>query len=295
MAKAWANLMQNLKREKLMSISNMTVMTITFLLLGIFINVIVFSQTALKYLEQQAQITVFFKLDFPDANIQAFKDSVEKDSRVSRVNYVSKDEAITIFKELNKDQPVLLESIGPGILPASLEVSAKNISDLKVLAADYSKVDGVEDVRFFEDVISRFKFWSTLVYIVGFVLVASFFVISYSVIIAALRTTINSKGMELEIMKLVGASDAYVKNPLVHQGVFFGVVSASFGAIIVLILDIALYMLGIFKQGVTLGFLPDIMINLLVFAFVLAVILVGSGFLLGYFGSTSAIKKYLKY
>ena len=295
MAKEWSNLIQNLKREKLMSLSNITVMTITFLLLGIFINVIVFSQTALKYLEQQAQITVFFKLDLPEENIQSIRANIAKDSRVSNVSYISKEDAINIFKELNKDQPVLLESITPGILPASLEVSAKNISDLKAMSAEYSKIDGVGEVRFFEDVISRFKLWSTGVYLVGFLFVVAFFVISYSVVIAALRTTINSKGMELEIMKLVGASDSYVKTPLIYQGVFFGVISATISALIILIMDILLYSFGIFKQGVTLGFLPGIMINLIVFAAILVVILIASGFLLGYFGSNSAIKKYLKY
>jgi cell division transport system permease protein len=293
--KEWTHLIQNLKREKLMSLSNMFVMTITFLLLGVFINVIVFTQTALKYLEQQAQVTVFFKDDFSEQYIMDFKAGLEKDSRIAAVSYISKEEALRIFKEINKDEPILLESISAGILPASLEVSAKNIASLKLLSEEFRQKDGVEEVRFFEDVIARFKMWSTVIYIVGFLLVVIFFVISYSVIIGTLRTTINSKGMELEIMKLVGASDSYVKNPLVYQGVFFGLVSSSIAALIMLIVGIVLTALGVFSQGVTLGFLPGIMINVLVFTFILVLVLILSGFLLGYYGSGAAIKKYLKY
>lgn len=295
MANLWSNLTQILKREKLMSISNMLVMTITFLLLGIFTYIVVFSQTSLKYLEQQAQVTIFFKDDFSEESILTFQDTLKSDPRIAKVNYVSKEEALKIFKEINKDEPILLESISAGILPASIEVTSKNISQLKLLAEEFQSANGVEEVRFFEDVISKFRFWSTIIYLIGGLLVLIFLLISYSVIISALRTTINSKGKELEIMKLVGASDSYVKTPLIHQGVFYGVSSACIAAVIILILGVVFHVSGIFAQGITLGFLPGIFINTIVFALLLAMALIASGFLLGYFGSNSAIKQYLKY
>ena len=71
--KALKNLLANLKREKMLSVSNVLVMTFTFLFLGLFIFVVVWSQTALRYLEQQVQVSVFFKDDFSEANILALK------------------------------------------------------------------------------------------------------------------------------------------------------------------------------------------------------------------------------
>ena len=295
MAKIWVNLINTVRREKLMAISNVFVLTMTFLVLGIFIYIVAMSQTALHFLEQQAQVTVFFKDDFQEESILGLKSSLERDPRISAVKYVSKAEAFKIFTEINKDEPILLESITPDILPASLEIKTKSISDLSALASELSKKDGVEEIRFFKDVVERFRFWSNVVYIVGFVLVAMFLVISYSVVLATLRTTINSKGVELEIMKLVGASDSYVKTPLIMQGVFFGVISALIAGFLMVLWGLVTRSLSLFRAGMSFGFLPGISVNPLVFSFILALTLLLSGALLGYIGSYYAVKKYLKY
>ncbi|OGC78235.1 hypothetical protein A2619_02730 [candidate division WWE3 bacterium RIFOXYD1_FULL_39_9] len=263
--------------------------------MGTLIFVISGSQTALRYLEQQAQISIFFKDDFSEENILGFKSRLEEDGRIASVKYVSKNEAFEIFSQINKDEPVLLENISPSILPASLEVKALNIGDLRVLAEEFSQVDGVEEVRFFEDIIDRFKFWSNVIYIIGFVLVAVFSLISYSVIIATLRTTIHSKGIELEIMKLVGASNAYVKNPLVYQGVFLGFVSSFIAGVAMVMIGVIMKLYNMFDYGLTFGFLPRLYIQPLVFSLLLFVFLIFSGCLLGLLGSYTAVKRYLKY
>lgn len=295
MPKFWENLRRYLQKEKLMSVSNFLLMGITFLLLGLFIDVVVISQTALRYLEDQAQITIFFKDDFGENKILPLKANIEKDTRVASVTYVSKEEALRIFKEINKNEPVLLESISASILPASLEVKAKNIGNLEKLTNDYKSIDGVEEVRFYKDVVSRFASTSRAVYIVGFVLVVSFFLISYSVIISTLRTSINARGKELEVMKLVGASDAYVRDPFMYEGVFFSMVSAAAASVVIILLGVGIDRWGIFSKGLSIGFIPGFFINPIIFDAVLAFILLLSGFLLGYFGSKAAIKKYLKY
>lgn len=291
----WSVFMANIRKEKLLSVSNIMVMTVTFILLGLLINIIIFSQTALRYLEDQAQVTVFFKDDFGEDKITQLKDSLSGDKRISELTYVSKEEALRIFREINKDEPVLLESVTASILPASLEVHTSNISNLKPLAEELQIIEGVEEVRYFDDVVSAFKMWSTVIYIVGTVLVVMFFVISYSVIITALRTTINSKGTEFEIMKVVGASDDYVKAPLIHQGVFFSMISAAIASILMIFLGVAVTVAGLFPKGLALAFLPGVFFAPWIFSAVLTFILLLSGFLLGYLGSSAAIKKYLNY
>ncbi len=295
MAKIWESLTNYLKKEKLMSISSFLIMLATFLLLGIFINIVVLSQTMLRYLEEQAQITVFFKDEFGEDKILPFKEQLSSDERMSEVLYISKEEALRIFKEINKDQPVLLESISASVLPASLEIKTSNIADLDGLSDELRNKDGVEEVRYYKDVVQRFRSVSTAVYIVGIILVVSFFVISYSVVISSLRTAINSRGSELEVMKLVGASDSYVKNPFIYQGVFFSVISALGASIIIILLGFVMSKVGVLSKGLSLGFLPGLFISPVLFSLILSFILIISGFLLGYFGSSTAIKKYLKY
>jgi cell division transport system permease protein len=284
-----------LKKEKLLSASNILVMAVTFVLLGLFINIIVYTQTTLKYLEQQAQITIFFKDTTTQDQILTYKKNLEQDGRVMEVAYISKEDALKIFKDMNKDEPVLLESVSASILPASLEVKAKNIANLKTMTEDYKKLEGVEEVKYFEDVVSKFSKWSTIIYIISFVLVAIFLCVSYSVIIATLRTVINSRGQELEVMKLVGASDDYVKRPFIYQGIFYGFTASALSAVINIILNIVLDRFSIFSKGLAFGFIPGLFVHPVIFSAILCVILITFGTLLGYFGSLTAIKKYLNY
>ncbi len=284
-----------LQREKLLVVSNISVMTITFLVLGMFITTVAFSQTAIRRLEKQALVTVFFKDEFPEDNILALQKSLLTDERVAGVNYVSKQEAFEIFTELNKDDPILLESISASILPASLEIQAKSVDELPVLADEVSKIDGVEEVKFFKDVIERFKHWSNVIYILGFIIVALLLVISFTIVTVTLRITISSKGKELEVLKLVGASDDYVKKPLIQQGMFFGIFSGFVASLVIILISLVLQLSGVFTGSVEFAFLPNVLLNLITFAVSLSLVLVLSGALLGYFGSLAAIKKYLRY
>lgn len=293
--KAFNRSLDNIKKEKFLSLSNMFIMIVTFLILGMFITLIAMSQTAIRYLESQAQLTVFFKDDFSEVNILALRDKYINDTRIDTINYISKADAFKIFSEVNKDEPVLLESISENILPASLEIKTKNIKNLSPIYSEFSSIDGVDDIRFFKDVVDRFKFWSNVLYIGGFVLLAVFVFISYSIILYTLKATINAKGVELSVLKLVGASDAYVKNPFVYQGMLFGIISAGIAGLFILILAIIAFVTGFFRKSILLGLVYGISINPILFAVILCVLLMIFGGVLGYFGSASAVKKYLKY
>lgn len=289
------NTLNNMKREKMMSITNIFIMTLTFLILGVFIMVVGTTQTIIRSLERQAQVTIFFKDDFTEDKILELKGRLHDDARITNVEYVSKEDAYNIFKELNKDDPVLLDSVTSSILPASLEVKALDLADLPKLAEEFNQLDGVEEVRFFEDVISRFRNFSNIAYIIGFALAFVFLIVSYTVVLSTLRMTIHSKGTELEIMKLVGATNPYVRVPLIYQGIFYGLV-ASFVSGAVLVLSVVV--LGHFTflpQTFEFGMLPNFEISRLIFAFSLWFLLVVSGMLLGYLGSAFAVKRYLKY
>ncbi|MBN1162910.1 hypothetical protein JXA34_04175 [Patescibacteria group bacterium] len=295
MASTWQNVLSNVKRERLLSISNIVIMSVTFMLLGVLVYVVALSQTALRYLERQAQVTVFFEDTFSEQDILNMRNNLMKDLRVLDVKYVSKADAFKLFTEINKDEPILLESISEDILPASLEIKTVEVADLKALADEISSVEGVEEVRFFENVVAKFIFWSNLIYIVGTVLVVLFLLISYSVVMVTLRTTINSKGIELEIMKLVGASDTYVKRPLIFMGVLFGFVSAVVAGSFSVILGFVMSRMPVFSSGISLFFLHQISLTPVVFSFVLFSVLLFSGILLGYLGSYTAVRRYLKY
>lgn len=286
---------ESLKREKLLTLSNIGVMAFTFLIFGTFITLVALTQTGIRTLEKQAQISLFFKDEFPETDILALKAKLEGDERMAQVTYVSKEDALKLFVEENKDDPILLEAASADILPASLEIRTKDIADLNVMAEELIILDGVEEVVYRQDVIERFKYWSNIVYTLGFILSVVLLLISFAVVLITLRITINAKGKELEILKLVGASDDYVKKPLIHQGLFFGISSSLIASIVLLIISVLLQIVGLITGKIEFSFLPDIGIHFLAFILGVCLILIISGLILGYFGSLTAIKKYLKY
>lgn len=159
MSRALSRTMHYVNNEKLFTFSNLVVMVLTFLVFGLFILLEVFSQTLLDKLEKEVAVTVFFKDEYDEKKILDLKSKIEMDERVYSVKYVSKEDAFAIFKELNKDEPLLLESVTANVLPASLEIRAHDVSKLGELSEEYSKLDGVEGVKYFKDIIERFNKW----------------------------------------------------------------------------------------------------------------------------------------
>ena len=181
------------------------------------------------------------------------------------------------------------------ILPASLEIKTNNLADMTPLADTLSKNAGVEEVKFFKDVIDKFRFWSNLVYGISGFLAFVFIIIAFVVIVVSLRITISLKKTELEIMKLVGAADRYVRSPLLLQGVLFGVTSALITSLLSILITIILLITHVASPSFTFSLIFGIQVSLVLYIVILVAFMLVSGFLLGYFGSSFAVKKYLKY
>ena len=297
MSQALNKVLHSANKEKLFTASNLVVMILTFLVFGLFVLLEVFSQTLLDKLEKEATVTVFFKDDFEERRILDLKAKLEMDERVFSIKYVSKDDAFAIFKELNKDEPLLLESVTASVLPASLEVKAYDVGTLDDLSEEYSKLEGVEGVKFFKDIIERFNQWRTGLSIGVGVILAILLFVSFSIVVSTIRTAISLRGPEYEILKLVGASDDFVKKPLVYQGVMYGGVSAFIASIVYALLLLGGELGGVFKSLnlSDLVLFSNFSVPIWGFALMLICILTVSGILLGFLSSVSAIKNYLKY
>jgi cell division transport system permease protein len=294
-SKALDTAIHSIKRDKFLSAAIVLTLMTTFLVLGSFLTTFVFTQTGIRRLEEGVLVSAYFKNDVPEENIMLAKAKLEKDPRVTQANYVSKEEAFKIFTEINKDDKLLLESVTASILPASIEVRTVKISDIEVMANELRSFDGVEDVRFFKDAVNNFRGWSRVINLTGLVLVGVFLFISFSVVVVALRLTISSKGTEISILRLVGASDRFIKRPLILQALIYSLVSAVIASIILL----AVLNLFVYEAFTGLGqlslvaFVPSLVVGSFAYSLLLVLFLIGSALLLGYLGSLTAIKKYL--
>lgn len=287
--KTFKTAVEYIRRHRWLTLTSLLVMILTFFLTSVFVVAAFFSDKILKELEARPQITAYFRDDASEPEILAVKKKLEDTGLTSSVDYVSKEEALQIFMGLSQENPALLEGISSNVLPASLEVKAKNLSDLPRLAELLEPEPLLEDLQFYKDVVEKFRRLTETVRLLGLGLVGILSLISVSIVLTTIGTTIASRGEEIEIMRLVGASDWQIRGPFLLQGALLGVVSAAISVVLLYLLFPLLLprvsgaLAGISLPTLTPTFLLGLFLGEVVFG-----ALVGSG------GSWVAVRKYLR-
>ena len=287
----------NFWRNGWLSTATVLIMTVTLLAwTSIFLlNVVLTS--VLGVLEQKVDISVYFNLDAKEADILALKSKLDNLEEVKNVEYVSAGEALEVFKKRHSDDDILLKSVQE-LSDNPLEAS------LNVLAQDASKYETV--VSFlgqnqFGNIISKINYAENKIVIdrlgniigvlrqsglaAGLILALIAFLVAFNTV----RLAIYSSREEITIMKLVGASNRFVRGPFIVEGVLHGLVSSAF-AFMVIIPGVAVIGPKLFN------FLPEInLVNYLGDNFwQLLFFQTLGGIILGVFSSWFAIRKYLK-
>jgi len=290
------NLIQFLKKEKVISTISILAIFVSFTLLSFIISFSVLSNTAMNFLQKQVQVRVFFKDSYSQESILALKAELEKDPRIMEVGFTSKEDALRIFKDLSKNDPILQESLTSNILPASLEIRAIDVKDLDDISTEFSGREYVDSVKYLKDIKDTFKYYSSIITIVSFILFVLFFTVSFGIILSTIRINIFQKKEEIETMKIVGASDDFIQRPFIHQGVVYSMIGSFLSgllAFIVLILMYASNTLGL-KDLRDVYIVGNFKISFVAFAIILVLVINLFGYLLGRFGSKAAVDTYLK-
>ena len=287
-----------IRRSPYQAISAILTMYLTILMGGFFLSGSVASALVLNYFERKPQIVVFLK-DKTDKNeADSLSNTIRSTGKVSDIKYISKDEALSIYKEQYKEDPLLVEMVTADILPSSLEISANDPKYLLELEEIINKSGAVENVIYQKDVVDALLMWTNAIRITGMVLAGLLAIDSFLVIIMVIGMKIALRKDEVEILKLVGASPWYIRFPFIIEGALYGL-SGSTLAFITLI-----SLLLIYRQQILtfLSVIPEIYLVLsnpgstmfFIFAAVFYGILAGFGILLGIIGSLASVGRYLR-
>lgn len=223
---------RNIRRTPYQALAASMVMFLTFLTLSSFLILALGSEKVLRFYESKPQAIAFFKDGTTDTDVQAIQNALSQTGKITKFKYVSKEEALKIYQDRNKNNPTLLELVTANILPASLEISAFTPEDLKPIAEIVKKEPVVEDVVFPEDVVSALSQTTRLIRIVGGSVVGFLITFSTLIIIMIIGFKIRIKREEIEIMKLLGASTWFIRMPFVLEGMFYAMVGAFLGWLI---------------------------------------------------------------
>lgn len=280
---------KNIRRTPFQAIAASGIMFLTFFALLSFLILALGSQATLRYFESKPQVIAFFKEGTTAQDVSAIENALMGESRVTKLKFVSKEEALQIYQEKNKSDPALLELVTANILPASLEVSTQNPEDLTPIAEILKREPVVSEVIVPEDVVATLTSITGIIRMVGGATVAFLLLFSTLIIVMIIGFKIRIKRNEIEIMRLLGASSSFIRNPFILEGMFYGVSGATLAWILSYTL---LWYFTPFLQGY-LGEVQLLPINPVFMLILLAASLFIAG-LIGGVGSLFAVRRYLK-
>lgn len=209
------------------------VMTITLVIFSILALVFGIIQFSIGQVTSRVDISVYFKPGTAESTIEQFRDGLKKQPKIAEVNYTSAEEALADFKAAHaRDQLILdsLDELSDNPLPATVQVKANKIEDYPTIADSIQNGGYKEHISKvnFEDnrlLIERFDKASRFIVVGGLVLVTIFSIIAILVIFNTITLTIYNRKEEVEIMRLVGATNWYIRGPFIIESLLYSVVA----------------------------------------------------------------------
>lgn len=281
----------HIRRSPFQSLIAILVMFFSFLILNVFLIFSNGMSSVLKYFETKPEITIFLKDGLDRNTVEDIQKELSNYSSIREIKFISKEKAFDIYKQQNKDNPMLTEMVTASILPASFEVSVSDPNVLEQIALNFSnKKDKVDEIIYQKDVIKSILVWTTNIRKIGIVAVSTFSVLSFLIIFVVIGMKITNRKDEINVSRLLGASNFYVKKPFLIEGLIYGAVGSLFGSAVVII-NTVYFSTNINKFFDPVTFVtidPVFYLYLLTFSLVL-------GSFIGYLASWLGVRRYIKF
>ena len=283
-SRAW----QGFWRNAAMSLAATATMTLMLLLLAGFWIIQAGFLASLSYVEDKVGVVADLEDGAGSSQLTALQADLRELPEVTSVVYVSKEEALHRYREEREaqGQQDLTPFLPDNPLPASLEVKLRSPEDYRVVAEFLTVSPIVDKVQNIQDTTDRLIQLSTFLRTFGLVLLAVIGAIVLFIIINTIRLAVLNRAEEIEVMRLVGASDAFIRWPFVFEGALVGL----FGAAVTMAV-----LVGAAEplSGFMVGFFDILPINVGSISRDVTLLIVGAGTGLGVFGAWVSVRTYL--
>jgi cell division transport system permease protein len=282
--------LKNIRLNLLMSITAITTTFICIVVLGVGLLASSHVEGVIGSVREDVSVEAYFPPDATDEEIGEITNTVEGWPEVASVNYISEEEALATFKETFADRPELYENLDPGVLPASLQIQLENPTEAEVVAQRLEEEQGFSDenLSYPQQTIDRLNSLTSAMIWGLYGATILFLIASILLISNAIRLSIFARRKEIEVMKLVGASDSFVRTPFVFEGMVQGLIGAGLAALTVVWLNF----LFIDWARDALPFVPisGDAVNTILILLVLVIV----GVAIGVLGSFLSVTRYLR-
>ncbi len=287
---------KNIVRNWMFSLASIVTMAACIFIFGIFYSIVTNVNHMVKGVEGDVSMTVFFEKDVGDAVIDDVGRRIQERPEVSEIKFVSAEEAWEGFQEQyfgdSKEAAEGFQDDNPLANSASYEVYVNQIEKQSDLVSYIESLEGVREVRHSESAVRTLGTFNRLIATISIAIIAILLVVAVFLISNTISTGITIRREEIGIMKLIGATDLFVRTPFLMEGIILGLIGAAIplGMLFVMYNQVIAYTLEKFQvlDGI-LQFVPvgDIFRTLLPVGLIL-----GMG--IGFFGSLFTTRKHLK-
>lgn len=273
---------------------------LSLLIIGIFCVAGAVVNNVVASVENQVSITAYVKDDADDSTVQKMMDKIKNMDGVENVTFTTKEQALDNFRNSMTSNPDIVDQLdGQNPLPASIDVELGEAQEVSSIAdriksdSDFASIcdnpsDPAESLQYGQKTVDKLFSLTNAIRIVGIALIALLIFIAFIFINNTIRLAILARRKEIAIMRLVGASNGFIRGPFLMEGALHAIIGALLAVgVMEVIRNIALPLVS-----ETLPWLPisvDLPMFLLIYAALLA-----AGLLIGLFGSMLAMRRYLK-
>lgn len=283
--------LENIWINPFLSLVTLSTIAISMLILGLFSLIYLNVQQSLHQMGGELQITAYLQETISSEQAEVLRSKVADWPEVEKITYISKEQALARFRSQLREYAGILEGLKENPLPASLELTLMpqygRSGNIKELSTRLGRLPGVADVQYGRKWMAKLRVFVEVMKLVGItvgglLLIATIFVISNTI-----KLTFYSRREELEIMRLVGATDFFIKAPFLIEGLLHGLGGAllAAGGLSLLILFLFSHLDLPLRLAVMAGSLPT---GQLVAGFL------GLGLLLGVLGSMVSLRRFLR-
>ena len=273
-----------------LSIASILCVTITLILVSVSIIISANINNTTRNIEDELNIVVYVNKNASDEQVNQVKDAINKISKVQSVEYKSKAEWKSEMMDYSDTFKTVLDYLDDNPLMDSFTVKVNNVKDLSEVAKYIKTIDNVETVKYGEGMVESIVSAFDVVQKVTVIIVIALVIVTAFLISNTIKLTIFSRRNEIEIMRLVGASNSSIKLPFIFEGFIIG----ALGSIIPIIVTIYGYVILYTKLGGHVFSNMLVLIKPYNFVFQISLALLIIGAIVGMFGSVKAVRKYLK-
>jgi len=248
---------KDILNHRFLSVTTIITMAVSVLIVGAVALFLVNANDIMNAWKKGIRVMAYLKPDIPEIKIGELERRIQGMDGIRDVRFISKNEALQRLKSQMKRQPSLLENLKENPLPDAFEIrlaeSFQNRDRVEMLAERLNSLVQVEDVEYGQIWLGRFMSIINLFRLTGYAMGGLFFLAAVFIVANTIRLVLYSRREEVEIMRLVGATDGFIKAPFYIEGLIQGALGGMIGLTVLFVLQACLP-LDFFHRELSVGY-----------------------------------------